>query len=100
MAFGERDVDAFVESLTHEQFERWKSYFSVEPNGWLAFQHLIRRSTFVVAQVGSRKKLRERDFELRLEPADPAAAAAAERARFEAAAVRDGVRAEMGLIDG
>lgn len=88
-AFRRPDVDALLAELDADQYEEWLAFFAHEPQGWAATQIVTTRLSYLLAQTHSRKKLRERDFSIRLAAAESGKSGpAAESARFEAMSVR------------
>lgn len=92
LAFRRPDVDAFLDEIDHEQFSEWCAFLLLEPQGWQATKIAAARQAFITAQAGSRKKLRERDFEIRL-AAEGVQGSQAEKARWEAMSVRTEIAA-------
>jgi hypothetical protein len=90
LLFGRHDVESFLNEIDADQYQHWLDYLAVEPQGWHGLQHVIRRLSYFVAQVNSRKRLKEKDFELSLVPFDPARKARLDRARLEAMSIRRG----------
>lgn len=92
LAFGRPDVHQLLSEIDHEQYEEWAAFFALEPHGWTATQIATTRLSYMIAQVNAKKRLKERDFEIKI--AHPNSAAT-ERARWEAMAVRTEIAEAM-----
>lgn len=86
LAFGRPDVSAFLDSIDHEQFERWVEYFQRRPQGWNALNLSTARISYYLVQTHTRRKLREQDYQMKISVQTQNAAL--ERARWEAMSVR------------
>lgn len=86
LAFRRFDVDAFLEEIADDQLDEWRAYFTLEPQGWQATRIATTRISYMLAQTHSRKRLRERDYDIRI--GGNLNGPAVERARFEAFAIR------------
>lgn len=87
LAFGRPDVDRLMEEVDFDTWNEWRAFFETEPTGWQATNLMIRRITWALVQVHSKRKLNERDFEMRFK-SQAATSVKAEFARAEAAAIR------------
>lgn len=97
LMFNRPDVDAFIDELTHDEFAEWCAFIELEPQGWQATRIQTRRLSWVTAQHGNPKRLREGDFDLDF--GRNLTSASGERARFEAAAIRSQIAAAQGRGD-
>jgi hypothetical protein len=79
-------VDALLNELDHDQYVEWCQFFGGEPHGWQAMRIATTRLAYVVAQSQSRRRLKERDFDLRLDREQHGPSV--EKARYEAMSVR------------
>lgn len=66
LAFQERDVDAFLASVTHEQYEEWAALFYLHPQGWNAMNMVATRLTWAIAQSQTKTPLDEGDYTIRV----------------------------------
>jgi len=96
LALGRADVDGLLEELTHEQFCEWADYLSLNPTGWQAMRIGIARLSFITAQAHSRKKLRERDFDITI--GKDIHTPEADAARLEAYSIRSNIRRQRKRI--
>ncbi len=67
-------------------------FLDAEPTGWQAINLAAGRIAWMVAQVHSRRKLREKDFQIRMRTTNTAAT---ERARLEAFAIQSEIREQL-----
>src|SRR5262245_11587890 len=67
-AFGESDVDAFLERLTSDQFNEWSAYFSIDPFGGERGV-LQKMASAIVNALGGRTT--PADFALELDSDEP-----------------------------
>jgi hypothetical protein len=94
LAFQRSDVDAFLGELDHDQYSEWCAFLQLEPHGWAAQQIVATRLSYMLAQTHSSRKLKERDYAIRLAGQDVGKhSRKAEAARFEAMSVRTEIEA-------
>lgn len=82
-----------LEELTHEQFCEWANYFTLNPPGWQAMRIAIARLSYITAQAHSRKRLKERDFDITI--GKDLHTPEAQVARMEALSIRSNIRQQM-----
>ena len=90
-AFGRPDVDGFLQEISHEQYLEWACFFSLEPIDWQATQLAIRRLSYMIAQKGLRKRLKESNFEMQL--GGNLRSADTEKVMWEAQSIRQNIAA-------
>lgn len=92
--FGRFDVEGFLAEIDHDQLCEWIAFDQLEPSGWQAINLATTRLSFLLAQVNSSKKLRERDFTIEL-AGGKSSSPEAERWRWEAMAARTEIQEQL-----
>lgn len=92
-AFGQYDVDAFLDDITHEQYMEWCTFTTIEPDGWNAIRIAAVRICYWIAQTCTRKPLKERDFDIVM--ANNITSPEVEEARLRAFAIQQQVTQDI-----
>jgi hypothetical protein len=91
LMFGQPDVDGFRDTLDADQWEEWRAYASLFPQGWAATRLQTQRLSFMIARGPidgrARQSMKESAFVHRL-TSEVSQTAADEEAKWKALAKR------------
>ena len=88
-AFGRPDVEQFLDEIAADQLDEWAAYFALRPPGFRATSMMTARLAWAAVQPHTKRRVAEADFAL--QPCSGVHDNRAQRARFEALSIREGI---------